>query len=154
MVHQRPERVEEHQRQRPVCPLPRSLHLPAPGSVSGPPPPSLPLYPGYSLPRPSPNLLLLPLERPPVQALQPPLPVRPPGPLAPFLCPDPSVSVAFPPPPRLAGLPCEALPLSLTFKRFDDLEFVREVGPAWGPNVEVPEGHDAFWRSHHVLSIV
>ncbi|TNN54864.1 hypothetical protein EYF80_034894 [Liparis tanakae] len=32
----------------------------------------------------------------------------------------------------------------LTFERLDDLELVGEVGPPRGPQVEVPEGHDAL----------
>lgn len=149
MVHERPERVEEHEWQRPVIRLSRSLHLLAPGPLSGPPPSSLPLYPCSSLPHPAPSLFFFPLKCPPRPALPPPLPLRPPASLAPFLCPDPSVSVAFPLPPRLAAHP--EPPFSLTFKRFDDLEFVREVGPSRSPQVEVPEGHDAFWGGQRTL---
>lgn len=130
MVHERPERVEEHERQRSVISLFCSLHLLAPGTISGPPPSSLPLYPCSSLPRPAPSLISFHLECLPIPALPP------------FLCPDPSVLIAFPLPPRLATYP--TLPFTLTFERFDDLEFVREVRPSRGPQVEVPQGHDAF----------
>ena len=135
MMHQRPERVKEHERQRPLLPLSRSLHLHAPG----PPPSPLPLYPSSCLSCPPPSFLLLRLDLLPMAAVPPTLPLRSPAALAPFLCPDSPVQFRLPLPPHLA-----ALPLSLTFEWLDDLQFVWEVGPSCGPQVEVPEGHDAF----------
>lgn len=82
-------------------------------------------------------------------AVPPTLPLRPPSSLAPFLCPNSSAPFAFPLPPCLAAHPM--LPFSLTFKWFDDLEFVREVGPSCGPQVEVPKGHDAFGGGQRTL---
>lgn len=148
-MHQRPEGVEEHERQRPLAPLHRSLHLPAPGSVSSPPPPSLPLYPCSGLPHPAPASLLLPLQRPPMAAVPPPLPLRPPAPLAALLGGAPSWPLAVPPPPRLAAGP--SLPVSLTFQRLDDLELVGQVGPPGRPHVQVAQGHDALGGRHDAV---
>lgn len=151
MVHQRPKRVKKHQRQRSVLPVSRSFHLPAPRSVSGPPPPSLPLYPAHGLPRPHPAFFPFPLRCTTMMVLPPPLALRTAASLARFLCPDPSVSLAIPLPPHLAAHP--HLPFSLTFEGFDNLEFVGEVGPPRCPNMDVPQRHDAFRRRHHALVI-
>lgn len=149
MVHQRPERVEEHERQRSVFRIACPLYLPAPSSVSGPPPSSLPLYPSSGLPRPPPSSLSFPLKRRPTTAVPPTLLLRSPAPLVPFLCSTSSVTFAFPLPYRLAAHP--VLLLSLTFKWFDDLEFVWQVGPSRGPQVEVAKGHDAFRGGQNAL---
>lgn len=112
MVHQRPEGVEEHQRQRSVTLVSPSSHISAPHSVPGPPPPSLSLYPCHSLPRPPPAFFPFTLGCTPMTVLPPPLTLSAP----------PSLEIPLPPAhPRL--------PFSLTFKGFDNLEFVGEVGP-------------------------
>lgn len=121
MVHQRPEGVEEHQRQRSVTLVSLSSHLPAPRSVPGPPPPSLSLYPRHSLPRPPPAFCPFTLGYTPMTALPPPLTLSAPPSLARLLCPDPLC---------IARHPTSHIPFSLTFKGFDNLEFVGEVGPS------------------------
>lgn len=95
MVHQRPEGGEEHEWQGPVLHLFFPFYLPAPCSVSGPPPPSLPLYPSTGFPCPTPPFLPFPLKCLPILAV-PALPLCPPAPLALFLCPTSSVPFACP----------------------------------------------------------